>query len=631
MPRASNRAPARDRAAVILPAMRDSEGAGPASAPSGGTRGTLALLAGVALLGLFAWLLASIPRGPSEFAYSPDLFVPLPFAAMRGFTVEQLASHALRLVVLLPAILLLWVGLAERVRLAPPSGAVLVRLTRTGAAAALLLATALLALLGGRALTADELTYEMQADLLLQGRLFEDRLPRWGHEAFTVWTERGATGKYLFGEPLVQAPGAAVGLPALLHLPLAALTLIAWFAAARRRAGTEVAAWATLLVAWSPMFLLTTPTGLAHATALAAAAAAGLGYEWLRAERPLAGAALLGGALGFLLAVRPQVAVAIGLVLGSLAAWLLLRRRQPGALALLASTAALGALAVALYARAVTGSPWTLPWSLFHPVESYGFGTPIEGHPHRHGLLEAFENLLVSVVRFNGWWLGWPLSLALFALPGARGRDHGGLGPWPAVALAVVVVNFLYYSPGISDTGPIYYYELLLPAALAGGHALRAALARWGARAALLLLLAAVLGTGSFLLEHVARLRRLVATIHAPVESVFATIDPPALLLYETSPQEALYPGWLFAFPVRERRPDAGVLTFPRGTPEQAAALRRALPGRSCWYYRLEPPAMTPQLLRCEQAEELLARPRPLPGTPRFVASTARRMGLIQR
>jgi hypothetical protein len=122
-----------------------------------------------------------------------------------------------------------------------------------------------------------------------------------------------------------------------------------------------------------------------------------------------------------------------------------------------------------------------------------------------------------------------------------------------------------------------------------------------------------------------------VTAIHAPAEAVLAELEPPALLLYETAPQEALHPGWMFGFPVRERHPDAAVLTFPRGSPEQAAALRRALPGRACWYYRREPRTLAPQLVRCEQAEELLRRPRPLPGPPRFVPSTARRLGLVAR
>ena len=603
-------------------------GPGPASATSAAPapRATVALLlAGLALLAAFVAALLALPRGPSEFAYAPDLFAPLPFAAMRGFTFEQLASYVLRLALLLPALLLLAAGLSGRVRLEPRGPEAVHRLARLGGATALLVATMVTALLAGRALTADELTYRMQAELFLQGRLFEDRYPPWGHEAFTIWTERGATGKYLFGEPLVQALGVVAGLPALLHLPLAAVTLLAWFGAVRRRAGPETAGWATLLVAWSPMFLLTTGTGLSHATSLAGAAAAALGYEWLRAERPAAGAALLGGAMGFVLAVRPQVAFALGVVLGPLAAWLLLRRRRWAALALLAAGVLAGTAAVALYNRAVTGSPLVLPWSLYHPAEQFGFGLPIEGSAYRHGPWQAAENLLVSVVRFNSWWPGWPVSLALVLLPGALGRSRGGLGPWPAVALALVAVHLPYYSPGVSDTGPVYYYELLLPASLAGAHALRAAFAHWGGRSVALVGLAFLLGTGTFLVEHVARLRRLVEAIHAPAEAVLAAIEPPALLLCETSPQEALHPGWLFGFPVRERHPDAAVLTFPRGAPEQAARLRSALPGRACWYYRLEPPGLAPQLVRCEAARGAAAAAAAAPGTAevRALHSTA--------
>jgi hypothetical protein len=387
------------------------------------------------------------------------------------------------------------------------------------------------------------------------------------------------------------------------------------------------------------MFLLTTPTGLSHATALACLALAALGHELLRAGRP-AGGALLGGGLGFLLAVRPQVAAAVGAVLGVGAAWRLLRPRPTQsaprgrarllALVLLAGSAGAGLVAVLLYDRAVTGSALTLPWDLYHPREAFGFGRPIEGSAYVHGARQALENLLVSAVRFNFWWLGWPASLALLFLPGVRGTDRGGLGPWPAVAAALVAVHLPYYSPGISDTGPVYYYELLLPASLAGAHGLRHAAARWPLRTPLLLGLALTLGTGTFLAEHGARLSRLLAMTQAPAAALDA-VSAPALLLHETSGQEAIRLGWLFGFPVRERHPEAPVLTFPRGTPQQAAALRARFTDRSCWYYRVEPRRLAPQLLRCEEAEGLLRRPRPLPGPRLFVPSTARRLGLLRR
>lgn len=590
-----------------------------------------AALLGAALVACFAALLVALAGAPGEFAYAPDLFRPLPYAAMRGFTFEQLAAHGGRLVLLLPGLLLLGWGLQPWLRPAPIAGARLRRLARLASLVALLVVAGLLALLRGRALYDDELTYRMQASLFAQGRLHEDRFPRWGHEPFTIWTAHGATGKYLFGEPLVQVVGTLVDLPALLHLPLAALTLAAWWASVRRRSGDDRAAWATLLVACSPMFLLTTATGLSHATSLAATAASALGYERSRGDRPLSGAALLGGGLGFLLSVRPQVAVAVGAVLGPLAAWQLLRRRRLGAALLLAASVVAGMAAVALYNQAITGSPLRLPWDLYTPRERYGFGLVIEGSGYLHGPRQALENLLVSVARFNFWWLGWPLGIALVLLPGARGRGGGGLGPWPAVALALIAVHLPYYSPGVSDTGPVYYHEMLLPASLAGAHALTAAMTRWRERAALMLALAFLLGTAGFLVEQGARLHRLADTIHAPADAVLAAMTPPALLLHETSPQEAIHLGWVFGFPVRERDPAAPVLTFPRGNPEQAAQLRRAFPERDCWYYRLDPQRMAPQLLRCERAEALLARPRPLAGPRMFVPSTARRLGLVHQ
>jgi hypothetical protein len=666
----------------------------------------VALAAGVLLVAVFAAGLAALPRGVSEFAYAPDLFVPLPFAAMRGFTVEQLASHALRVAVLGPGLLLLWWGALPLVRGGPgpdgrgaggarregegrgeapngreghsrvagrgsgdgdlaadadgaPGELDITRTAWLAAGAALLLSCAWWLWLDGRVLVDDELTYRMQGELLADGRLAESRVPRWGHEAFTIWTERGATGKYLFGEPLVQAAGALLGAPTLFHLPLAAVTLLAWAAAVRRRAGDRVAAWATVLVAWSPMFLFTTPSGLSHATALAALALVALGYEQLHDERPRGGALLLGASLGFLLTVRPQVAVAAGAVLGGVAAWRLLRGRQVAALALLLGGGLAWVVGVGVYNRALTGSALQLPWNLYHPLEGFGFGQPIEGSAYRHGFREAFENLAVSAVRFNAWWLGWPISLALLLLPRVRGRggprrpafrprlavragspaeqlarpgDGGAtslLGPWPVVTAALIAVHLPYYSPGISDTGPVYYYELLLPASLAGALGVVGALARWGAKAALLLGLCFVLGTGSFLVEQGARLVRLIETLHAPAAAIVASVEPPALLLYESSPQEAIRLGWLFSFPLRERRLDGPLLTFPRGTPEQAAALRRRFPERACWYYRVEPRQLAPQLLRCEEAEALLARPRPLPGAAMYVPSTARRWGLV--
>src|SRR5207253_2617122 len=86
------------------------------------------LAAGAGFLAWAAWALWTIPRGPRDFVYAGyttayDPFLPLPFAAMNGFTPEQLSSHLARLLLLAPACALL--GLAAgpwlaRLRLQSP-------------------------------------------------------------------------------------------------------------------------------------------------------------------------------------------------------------------------------------------------------------------------------------------------------------------------------------------------------------------------------------------------------------------------------------------------------------------------------------------------------------------------------
>lgn len=598
-------------------------------------RARLWVVASVTLGGLlvlaYAVFEGSLPRGPSEFVFWPPL-EPLPFAPMRGFTFEQLMRHAGRAVILGPALLLLGLPLSRLPGLRPPGPACLRRLViGVGVLSLGCTAAILLWLLQGRALFDDELTYRMQAALLAEGRVAEDTVPPWPGENFTIWTRRGATGKYLFGEPLVQVVGTLLGYPALLHLLLAAVTLLAWHRGVRRDCGDAVAAWATAFVALSPMFLFTTPTGLSQATSLACLACAGLGYQGCRGQAAWTGAAVLGTALGFGLTVRPQVVAPAGIVLVGAALFSLLRRRRWGPPLLLLGSGCVWVLFIGLYNRALTGSWLTLPWSLFQPLERYGFGRPLEGDPFVHSLGTAVENLAVTLVRFNGWWLGWPLSLALLALWLGLGRPLAGGRVWLGVGVALVAFQFPYYSTGVSETGPVYQYELLLPASLLGAHALDRALARWPRRTWALLVVQVLLGTTTFVVEKAARMERMMNVIHGPAEWVLARVEPPALLLYETALQENLRLGWLTSgFPVRWRSDGDPVVTYPRGQPQGVAALRRRYAERNCYYFRVDPRRLEPEVLRCEAAESLLARPYELEGPALAIPSTAMRRGWLK-
>ena len=397
--------------------------------------------------------------------------------AMLGFTDDQAMRHIFRVLILGPALAAIAVALSDRVWRLPE------RLAVRAGVVSLLGMAGMVGVLRGRALVVDELTYRMQALLYAGGRLGDRTMPPWhaGTEPFTIITRAGFTGKYLPGEPLVQLWGALVGLPALAHVPVAALTLWAFHRslAAFARETRELA---TALLAISPMFVLTGATGLSHTTSLACVTLALLGLTFVREGAAVCGAAIAGSALGFGLLVRVQSVAPFGGVLGLWTLASLVRARRWDGVAVLLLTGGLGVAAILAYDGAISGDPLRLPWFLFRPVEHYGFGEVFsEGPSWEHTPGQAVVNLVVTAIRFNGWWLGWPLGAAMLVPVVALRRpgDVGRLAPLLAASAGLLLFNLGYYSTGVSDTGPVYAFELLLPASLLGAGALVRAAHRW--------------------------------------------------------------------------------------------------------------------------------------------------------
>jgi len=368
--------------------------------------------------------------------------------------------------------------------------------------------------------------------------------------------------------------------------------------------------------------MLTNGTGLSHTASLACVVLAGLGLTWCREGRPVAGAILAANAVGFCFTVRPQVALPVGGVLSAVLLWNLCRAKRWPAVVAFALSATVWVAAVGWYDAELTGSPLRLPWTLYPTQEAFGFSAG-------YTVWDACLHLLVSIVRMNGWWLGLPLGLGVLAVWSALGRPAAGMRLWAACGLALVVLNFCYFSPGVSETGPVYYYELLLPGSLLAAHTAIGALRRWPRLATSLLLVHLVFGTGSFVVEQGLRLARLRQAIHGRVDAVLAELEQPALLIHESHYDEKVTAGWVFSFPVRFRGARDPIVTFPRHGPEQVRALRAMYADRHCYYYRNEPLHHQSEVYRCEQAEELLARPEDpdSEGPGRMPAPTAGRLG----
>lgn len=572
----------------------------------------LALATGLALLGVYAALARELAsHGLAEFGYAPMVEEPLPWAPMPGFTWEQLWDHVYRLCVLGPSLVLLSFAAYRLLERLPAPGAVSARRLAIAAAVAstALVGAVMLGILRGRALVDDELSYAEQAGFLLDGRLTGPPAGYFPQDVFSIRTALGYTGKYLFGEPLVQTVGTLVDVPALLHLPLYGLMLLAWHRTVRSAADARLAAWSTALLAISPMLVLTSATGYSQITALACVVFAGLGYEWLRTIRPRAGAVLVGAAIGFGLTVRPQSMGPAGLVIGLASLVALVRRRDWTSIALMAVVSACFLATIGAYDRALTGSPWKLPWSLQCEAERYGFGRPMPFLTYEYTPLRALRNLAVVVVRFNGWWLGWPVSLGVLPLWAWLGRPSRACALWAGVGLAIVVFELGYYGTGVSDTGPIYHFELLLPASLVAANVVVAALDRWRRATWTTLLVHVLLGTGSFFVVQLARIDRMVTAIHADSDAALARIPGRALLVYEQWQSEYRPVAWMASpFPRRYRRDRDRVVTYPRQGARGVAALRARYADRACWYYHRDPLTQQPELLPCDEAREQLRR-----------------------
>jgi hypothetical protein len=385
-----------------------------------------------------------------------------------------------------------------------------------------------------------------------------------------------------------------------------------------------------MLVACSPMFVFTTATGLSQATSLACVVAAGLGYTLATKDRPVLGALLVGMAIGYDLSVRIQVAVPAGAVFVSLTALSLIRTKRHAGLVALVAALALWAGLIGGYNWLLSGNPLKLPWFQVYPVERYGFGMVWDYDRFRHTPWTAFENLLVTTVRFNAWWLGWPSSLLAVWAWFRLGRPTEGARPWLLLGLAVILFEIPYYSTGVSDTGPVYHYELLLPGALLGANALRKAFATNAGATRAFLIAQFGLGWSSFMWEQGSRIDRLLHFIHDDVAAALAEVKPPAIVFVETRCNAATGRAWVnAALPVRYHAANAPILTFERPPTRYVIPYLKHFPNRSCWYFNVSPITHKPSVERCEKVADVFNQPLERDGDSCiWVPSTATRLGL---
>lgn len=520
--------------------------------------GLVFIAAGLLFVALFLWLEAQ-SRGFQPFRLYELEYLYRLSRTEAGFYIKYLATA-------LPAGLLLSLGLAYLTGRAPwrrfmdrldriPDGPFRLGLALAGAG--LVLGVALW-VLRGQPVTDDERVYLFQADLIAHGQLYarSQPLPEFFDNIFLINNGKW-TGKYPPGHPLALAAGAAAGFPRLVPALLAAINLLLFYGLARTYFTRRTARCAALLLLVSPFFLFTGATLLSHTTCLTAL----LLLAW-GARRSLAGpgvgpAALAGFGAALAILTRPYTALLLGAPI--MLAWALAlqgRRSTWRPWLVAASLALIGLLLLGGYNLALTGSPFRTGYSGIQGERGkvLGFGDIIPGQLS-HTPLTGLLNVGLTVVRLNFWSWGWPLGwlFVVAALLWCRRRD---LLPVWWLLVTTAIGSVFYFSLGISDVGPVKYYEILPVLTLLTVAGLLAFDERIGAQprpglgalAPAAVVTFCLLGWGLFGRLQIEELRRETDRIAAPYR-LLGSLEEERVLIFTGPLQAAPLNSWVLSAP----------------------------------------------------------------------------------
>ncbi len=341
-------------------------------------------------------------------------------------------------------------------------------------------------ILKGGPVSDDENIYLFQARIFKSGRLALESLPapdRMFNDNVFLVNDGRMFGQYPFGHSFFLLPGLLVGLPRLLILLAAALTVPGIFLLARQLYDSKTGMLAAVLLAASPMFLCMSSTMLSHSLTMAFLTWGGVFALRTMKSPKILNAFFAGLFLCLSFHIRSATTIMIAAPAGVVFAAALFfdfdgEKGKKPALQIAETWPRLGVFTAVsicmaalylLFNYLVNGSPFVTnyhaAWLGKLPFDSpFGFDRGAWNiiHTPEAGL----NNLINSFFKLNIWLFGWPLSFIaagfLFASRKARFIDWLLLTP----VLLTFAAYFFYFWPGISDTGPVLYYELLLPLVL---------------------------------------------------------------------------------------------------------------------------------------------------------------------
>ena len=467
----------------------------------------------------------------------------------------EFQSHIWKLLLLFPATLLATAALVKSgIRISLPA-----MFRRRSFIAGLLIVVTIILIVSVRflfyetELTDDENTYDFQAKTLLAGRLVNPPPPVLNNfnDVFLINDGLHWVGKYTLGHPLVVAFGMIFGNRYIGTIALSLLTLLLIYGIAKELYhDRRVSLLALCLGTVSPFFFMVSSSLLSHTTTAFFLALFMYLFLYLRCtEKPglkFLLSLLAGLSLGYAFNSRQMTAFGFAIpfiVIGAYDCWKM--RSRALASGMLCGAGFLLIFGLTLwYNNMVTGNPQQFPFTYYDPSETFGFGA------HGHTPLFGLRNLIVDSFRLNAALFGFPLSLIFVFFMLFIKKDFGDRLAFGIIA-GICGVYFLYFSPGVFDLGPVYFYEMLIPLLILSARGiyilhdtLKGRFANSENVVPIFLMLSIFAALGSYVPEKIIHISRLTKAVREPYELVQSSGIHRAVVMIERLPNK----GWVFGY-----------------------------------------------------------------------------------
>ena len=409
----------------------------------------------------------------------------------------------------------------------------------------------------------DENVYLFQTRIMSHGSLTLNSKP--GDDAlfedniFLVNNDK-VYGQYPFGHSAVLLIGYLLGYPYLTQLLFAVMTVLGAYLLGKELYGVSEGLLISGLVALSPSFLMTSSTLLSHTNTLFFLTWFGyFALKTVRSESKLVYPILAGLTFGAAFHIRGATTLLIGMPAALLLAVTLLRHPKQNLVKIIACGSTVAAL-VGLFLFLnwkVNGDPfhtnYHAAWigkTQFDSPFGFGKGAWRIMHTPTQGLWNAVNNF----IKLDAWVFGWPIGF-LFVIVWAIRKDRRLFDFLALIPILLTfVAYFFYFWPGISDTGPVLYFELLLPVAILTARGILKApglltrfmdLAMAQKRVAFFVAFSMILALVTFHYYNLKALGELPSKVNEPYDSVAVPADEKALIFTDYYFRETGQTSWV--------------------------------------------------------------------------------------